>query len=202
MLTDKQLEYISDVLVPLFQYLESEVIADVAQRVKATMAFTRSAELEAQALYELGYSPAYIRRVVMKRLNADPEYRKLVAKNTLEHKRTVKELLQKIKKEAYKAGDKLFAQSGDLSFLDDLRIWKLGNREITERSFLPKLVKAITEQTKGELRNLTRTTGFKTVAGMETLETVYKKELDRAMIKIVTGTWLLFLKSYKDLIAF
>lgn len=52
MLTDKQLEYISDALVPLFQYLESEVIADVAQRVKATMAFTRSAELEAQALYE------------------------------------------------------------------------------------------------------------------------------------------------------
>ena len=189
MLTDKQLEYISDVLVPLFQYLESEVIADVAQRVKATMAFTRSAELEAQALYELGYSPAYIRRVVMKRLNANLEYRKLVAKNTLEHKRIVKELLRKIKKEAYKAGDKLFAQSGDLSFLDDLRIWKLGNKEITERSFLPKLVKAIAEQTKGELRNLTRTTGFKTVAGMETLETVYKKELDRAMIKIVTGTF-------------
>lgn len=93
MLTDRQMEYISDVLVPLFQYLESEVIADVAQRVKATMAFTRTAELEAQALHELGYSPAYIRKEVMKKLNADPEYRKLVAKNTLVHKRTVKKLL-------------------------------------------------------------------------------------------------------------
>ena len=107
MLTDRQMEYISDALVPLFQYLESEVISDVAQRVKATIAFTRTAELEAQALYELGYSPAAIRKKVMKKLNADSEYRKLVAKNTLEHKNKVKKLLRDIQKEAYKAGEKL-----------------------------------------------------------------------------------------------
>lgn len=189
MLTDEQLEYISDALVPLFQYLESEVIADVAQRVKATTAFTRTAELEAQALYELGYSPAYIRAKVMKKLNADAEYRKLVAKNTLEHKKTVKKLLREIQKEAYKAGEKLFAQSGDLSFLDDLRVWKLGHKEITDTSFLPKIVKAIEMQTRGELKNLTRTTGFKTIAGMESLETVYRRELDQAMIKITSGTF-------------
>lgn len=189
MLTDRQMEYISDALVPLFQYLESEVIADVAQRVRATMAFTRTAELEAQALYELGYSPAYIRKKVMKRLNADPEYRKLVAKNTLEHKNTVKKLLREIQREAYRAGAKLFAQSGDLSFLDDLRIWKLGNKDITDDSFLPKLVKAMEMQTRGELKNLTRTTGFRTMAGMESLETVYRKELDQAMIKVATGTF-------------
>ncbi len=189
MLTDRQMEYISDALVPLFQYLESEVISDVAQRVKATIAFTRTAELEAQALYELGYSPAAIRKKVMKKLNADSEYRKLVAKNTLEHKNKVKKLLRDIQKEAYKAGEKLFAQSGDLSFLDDLRIWKLGNKEITDSSFLPKLVKAMEMQTRGELKNLTRTTGFKTMAGMESLQTVYRKELDQAVIKIATGTF-------------
>lgn len=189
MLTDRQMEYISDVLVPLFQYLESEVIADVAQRVKATIAFTRTAELEAQALHELGYSPAYIRKEVMKKLNADPEYRKLVAKNTLVHKRTVKKLLREIQREAYRAGEKLFAQSGNLSFLDDLRIWKLGNKEITDGSFLPKLVKAMEMQTMGELKNLTRTTAFRTMAGMESLQTVYRKELDQAMIKITTGTF-------------
>jgi len=183
------MEYISDALVPLFQYLESEVISDVAQRVKATTAFTRTAELEAQALYELGYSPAAIRKKVMKKLNANPEYRKLVAKNTLEHKNKVKKLLRDIQKEAYKAGEKLFAQSGDLSFLDDLRIWKLGNKEITDSSFLPKLVKAMEMQTRGELKNLTRTTGFKTMAGMESLQTVYRKELDQAVIKIATGTF-------------
>lgn len=189
MLTDRQLEYISDALVPLFQYLESEVIADVAQRVKATAAYTRTAEQEAQALYALGYSPARIRKEVMKKLNADAGYRKLVAENTLEHKKTVKKLLQKIGKEANKAGEKLFAQTGDLSFLDDLRIWKLGNKEITDGSFLPRLVKAAEEQTGGELKNLTGTTGFKTMAGMESLESVYRKELDQAMIKITTGAF-------------
>lgn len=189
MLTDRQLEYISDALVPLFQYLESEVIADITQRVKATTAYTRTAEQQAQAMHALGYSPAKIRKEVMRKLNADPEYRKLVAKNTLEHKKTVRNLLKKIKKEAFNASDKIFAQVGDLSFLDDLRIWKLGNKAITDNSFLPKLIEAISMQTKGELKNLTRTTGFRTVAGMESLESLYKKELDQVMIKITSGTF-------------
>ncbi|MBQ2115508.1 MAG: phage minor capsid protein [Lachnospiraceae bacterium] len=189
MLTDRQLEYISDALVPLFQYLESEVIADVTQRVKATTAYTRTAEQQAQAMHALGYSPSKIRKEVMRKLNADPEYRKLVAKNTLEHKKTVRNLLKKIKKEAFNASDKIFAQVGDLSFLDDLRIWKLGNKAITDNSFLPKLIEAISMQTKGELKNLTRTTGFRTVAGMESLESLYKKELDQVMIKITSGTF-------------
>lgn len=189
MLTDEQLEYISDALIPLFQYLESEVIADVTQRVKATMAYTRTAEQQAQALYQLGYSPARIRKEVMKKLKADAEFQKTVAQNTLEHKKTIKELLKKIRKEAGKAGKKLFADTGSLSFLDDLRVWELGHKPITDGSFLPKLVKAMEEQTKGELNNLTKTAGFKTVAGMEPLENVYRRELDKAMIKITTGTF-------------
>ncbi len=189
MLTDEQLEYISDALIPLFQYLESEVIADVTQRVKATMAYTRTAEQQAQALYQLGYSPARIRKEVMKKLRADKAFQKAVAQNTLEHKKTVKELLKKIRKEAGKAGKELFADAGSLSFLDDLRVWELGHKPITDGSFLQKLTEAIGEQTKGEVNNLTRTTGFKTVAGMESLENVYRRELDQAMIKITSGTF-------------
>lgn len=189
MLTDEQLEYISDALIPLFQYLESEVIADVTQRIKATMAYTRTAEQQAQALYQLGYSPARIWKEVMKKLRADKTFQKAVAQNTLEHKKTVKELLKKIRKEAGKGGGKLFADAGSLSFLDDLRVWELGHKPITDGSFLPKLVKAMEEQTKGELNNLTKTTGFKTVAGMEPLENVYRRELDQAMIKITSGTF-------------
>ncbi len=189
MLTDKQLEYISDALVPLFQYLESEVIADVTQRVKATMAYTRTAEQQAQALYQLGYSPACIRKEVMKKLRADKEFQKIVAQNTLEHKKTVKELLKKIRKEAGRGGERLFADAGNLSFLDDLRVWEPGHKPITGSSFLPKLEKAMEEQLKGEVSNLTKTTGFKTVAGMEPLENVYRRELDKAMIKITSGTF-------------
>ena len=95
--------------------------------------------------------------------------------------------MKKIKKEAFNASDKIFAQVGDLSFLDDLRIWKLGNKAITDNSFLPKLIEAISMQTKGELKNLTRTTGFRTVAGMESLESLYKKELEQRSRRIYEG---------------
>lgn len=189
MLTEEQLEYISSALVPLFQYLEHEVIVDIASRIQKAMAYSRTAELKAQALYKLGYSPARIRREAMKILKADPEYRKQVAKNTLEYQKQVKKRLREIEKEAAKAGDKIFSDVGDLSYLDDLRTWKLEGKELTDDSFLPKLVDAIDKQTSGEFMNLTRTTGFKGVYGFESVEKAYKRELDRAMIKLTSGAY-------------
>ena len=89
MLTNEQEEIIGEALLPLFQYLEHSVIVDVAQRILATMAYSRTAEIEAQRLQQLGYSPAKIRKAAMKLLQSNPEFRKEVAKNTLEHKKTV-----------------------------------------------------------------------------------------------------------------
>lgn len=189
MLTEEQLEYISDVLRPLFQYLEHEVIVDVANRIKETLAYTRTAEIEAQALQKLGYSPSRIRKAAMQILNADAEFRKQVAKNTLEHKKTVKKLLRDITKEAYKENDMLFADMGDLSYLDDLRIWRSNGKELTDDSYLHDLVKGIESQTRGELYNITRTTGFKTMAGFESIQDTYRRELDKALIKICTDAF-------------
>ena len=62
MLTNEQEEIIGEALLPLFQYLEHSVIVDVAQRILATMAYSRTAEIEAQRLQQLGYSPARIRK--------------------------------------------------------------------------------------------------------------------------------------------
>lgn len=189
MLTEQQEEIISEALRPLFQYLEQEVIVSVASRIQETLTYSRTAELEAQALQKLGYSPARIRKEAMKILKADPEYRKVVAKNTLEHKKLVKKKLREIEREAFKQGDAIFSNMGELAYLDDLRIWKEAGKELTDKSFLPQLVNAISEQTKGELKNLTRTTGFKTMAGFESLQGTYRRELDQAMIKICTGTF-------------
>lgn len=58
MLTNEQEEIIGEALLPLFQYLEHSVIVDVAQRILATMAYSRTAEIEAQRHQQLGYSPA------------------------------------------------------------------------------------------------------------------------------------------------
>lgn len=189
MLTDEQLEYISDVLRPLFQYLEHEVIVDVARRIKESLAYTRTAEIEAQSLSRLGYSPARIRKEAMKLLRSDAEFRKIVAKNTLEHKKQVKKLLREITDEAYKRNDMLFSDMGDLSYLDDLRVWKSNGSDLTDDSYLHDLVNGIGRQTRDELTNITRTTGFKTIAGFESIQDTYRRELDKALIKICTGTF-------------
>jgi|GEM_PF-180225 len=189
MLTDEQEDIIGDALIPLFQYLEHEVIVDVANRIRDTMAYSRTAEIEAQRLQRLGFSPAKIRSAAMKILRADPEYRKAVAKNTLDHKRTVKKILREILKQAQKSGSSLVETAADLSFLDDLRVWKQAGKELTDKSFLPQLVDAIGQQTSEALKNLTGTTGFKTMSGYEASESLYQKELDKAMIKVCTGTF-------------
>lgn len=44
-------------------------------------------------------------------------------------------------------------------------------------------------QTAGELKNMTGTTGFKTMSGYEGIEQAYRKELDKALIKICSGTF-------------
>lgn len=189
MLTNEQEEIIGEALLPLFQYLEHSVIVDVAQRILATMAYSRTAEIEAQRLQQLGYSPAKIRKAAMKLLQSNPEFRKEVAKNTLEHKKTVKKLLKEILRAAEAAGGQVMQESADLSYLDDLRTWKQAGKEITDNSYLPQLVEAIRKQTNENMKSLAGSTGFNTMSGFETMENLYRRELDKAMIKVCTGTF-------------
>lgn len=189
MLTDEQLEILSDTLTPLFQYLEKEVIADIARRIQKTLTYSRTAELQAISMKELGYAPAKIRKEAMKLLNADPEYRKAVAKNTLEYKREVRSIINSITKEAYKANNDIVANAGNMAWVDDLSVWKDAGKKLADNSFLQQLVGVFAAQTAGELKNMTQTTGFKTMSGYEAVENAYKRELDKAVIKICSGTF-------------
>lgn len=189
MLSEQQIEIIAEALVPLFNYLEREVILDIAERISGTMAYTRTAELKAVSMRALGYSPARIRKECMRLLNADEKYRKAVAKNTLEHKREVRRLLNEIWREAEKESGEVLKDAADTSYLNDLSIWKVAGMELTDDSFLPQLVKAFEKQTRGEFKNLSRTTAFKSVNGYEPVESAYKRELDKAMIKVCSGTF-------------
>ena len=189
MLSEEQLEIIEEALVPLFQYLEREVIVDIARRIQKTMTYTRTAELQAHSMSELGYSPARIRKEAMKLLTSDPEYRKAVAKNTLEYKREIRGIINNITKEAYKANDEIVAGAGDMAWIDDLSVWKQNAKKLTDNSFLPRLVDMFSKQTAGALKNMTQTTGFKTMNGYEAVENAYQRELDRAIIKVCSGTF-------------
>ena len=189
MLSEEQLEIISEAITPLFQYLEKEVITDIARRIAKTLTYSRTAELQAMSMAKLGYSPARIRKEAMKILNADPEYRKAVAKNTLEYKREVRKIINDITKAAYKANDDIVASAGNMAWVNDLSVWKSVGKELKDNSFLQQLVDSFAAQTAGELKNITQTTGFKTMSGYEGIENAYRRELDKAVIKICSGTF-------------
>ena len=125
----------------------------------------------------------------MKLLTSDPEYRKAVAKNTLEYKREIRDVINNITKEAYKANDEIVAGAGNMAWIDDLSVWKQNAKELTDKSFLPRLVEMFSEQTAGALKNMTQTTGFKTMNGYEAVENAYQRELDKAIIKVCSGTF-------------
>lgn len=189
MLTDEQLEIISEAIQPLFQYLEHEVIVDIARRIKKTLTYTRTAELQAIEMQRLGFSPARIRKEAMKLLRADTEFRKMVAKNTLEYKRAVRKQINDITKEAYRAGNRIVADAGNMSWVDDLRVWKQTGKKLRDNSFLSQLTEAFAAQTAGDLKNLTQSTGFRTISGLESIENAYRNELDKAVMKVCTGTF-------------
>lgn len=161
----------------------------MARRIAKTMTYTRTAEIQAAAMRDLGYSPARIRKEAMKILRADKQYREQVAKNTLEYKKKIKQLINDITKNAYREGDKLVSDAGLMAWIDDLRVWKSEGKSLKDRNFLNQMVEAIAEQTKGELKNLTQTTAFRTMSGIESIKNLYQNELDKATIKICSGTF-------------
>lgn len=189
MLSDEQLEIIAEAIRPLFQYLEHAVIMDVARRIRKTLTYTRTAELQAAAMRELGFSPAKIRSEAMKILRADPEYRKAVAKNTLEYKKQVSREIQETVNKAYKAGNEIVASAGNMSWVNDLSVWKQAGKPLSDNSFLRQMIDAFSDQTAGEMKNLTRSTGFKMMSGHESIGNAYRQELDKAVIKICSGTF-------------
>lgn len=189
MLNDLQLEILSDAIRPLFQYLEREVILDIARRVQKTMTYTRTAELMAMDMQKMGYAPNKIRADVMKVLRADKAYQKAVEANTIAYKKEVKKLIDEVVKQATEVGNDIVTNAGNMSWVDDMSVWESAGKELTDNSFLHDLQKAIAEQTVEEMINLTRTTGFKTMSGFEAIGNAYRNELDKAMIKLCTGTF-------------
>lgn len=187
MLSDEQLDVLSGALAPLFQNLEAWVITDVAQRIKNTMMYTRTAELEVEALQKMGYSPARIRAEVMRILRADKAFQRQVEENTLAFKREVAAKLAEITGKAQEAAGEVIDGAGDMSWADDISLWDSAGVNLEEDGSLKQITQAMKDQTRGTLKNLTRTTGFRTAFGMESVKEVYQKELDKALVKASSG---------------
>lgn len=191
MLTPEQQDILADIYITdLYNDLERDVIADIARRVKKTMRYTETAELQADAMRSQGYSSAKIQAEVRKLLNQDPEYTREVAQNTYEYKQDIKQLIKEIEEEARQRGDELVANAGDMAWRDDLRAWEMHGEDLSKPNSLDQIYRSVGKQTRDAFRNITQTTGFKNTAlGTTGVMDAYQRELDLATVKLATGTF-------------
>lgn len=174
----------------LYQDLEDEVIADIARRVKNTGRYTETAELMAKSMVEQGYSAEKIQAEVMSLLRADTAYRNAVAENTVAYKQEIQDIINQTVREAKAAGNELIAEAGNMAWNNDLSMWKEHGVDLTKPNSMSQLLNAFQTQTAGELKNLTRSMGFKnTVFGTTGVLNAYQREMDLALLKVATGAF-------------
>ena len=195
MLSEEQIELLGDkYLVGLYQDLEREVLQDIARRVRKTERLTETAEIMVKSMRENGYSAAEIHAEVMKKLNATPEYRRMVAENTYAYKQEIKQKIAETVKTAKDAGDKLIGEAGEMAFNEDLSMWEQGGVDLKQPNSMKQITDGFKAQAKNDLKNISGTTAFKSpLLGTVKTAEAYQRSLDLALLKVSTGTY-----SYKQ----
>jgi len=190
-LTDEQIEKLADkYLVGLYQNMEKDVLQDIARRVRKTGRLTETAEIMARNMHEQGFSTAKIYSEVMKLLKADPAYMKEVAENTKAYKQMVTEEIRQTVKNVKAAGDKLVAEAGDMAFNNDLSMWEMAGADLSKPNNMTQIISSFQKGLNGQLKNLTRTTGFKgTRLGTTGVKQAYQRALDTALLEVSTGSF-------------
>lgn len=191
MLSEEQIELLGDkYLVGLYQELEREVLQDIARRVRKTERLTETAEIMAKSMRENGYSAAEIHAEVMKKLNATPEYRRMIAENTYAYKQEVKRKIAETVKTAKEAGDKLIGEAGEMAFNEDLSMWEQGGVDLKQPNSMKQITDGFKAQAKNDLKNISGTTAFKSpLLGTVKTAEAYQRSLDLALLKVSTGTY-------------
>ena len=189
-LTEEQMEVFGARLVPIFQKLEQTVIQDIARRVKAAEVWTQTAEVQAEHLRELGFSPAKIQTEVWKILRSDSDYQTYVTQSTLEYKKDLKREIRAARLELKKAVPELIKEIGEDSFQADLSLWRTAGKKLKKSSGVQKLIKVTQKRAEGELLNLTKSTGFRSASGAITsTQRAYTSVLNDAIMKTISGTF-------------
>lgn len=142
----------------------------------------------AKSMIEKGYSADKIRAEVLRSMRADKALQDEIAKNTIEYKQFVTNEIKATVKAAKLAGDDLIAEAGTMAYNNDLSMWKQAGQDLTRPNSLTQIMNAFKVQTANDLRNLTKTTGFKGTV-LESIKSIYQKEIDRALVKVSTGTY-------------
>lgn len=161
MLTPEYLQGMPDELVGIFEELEGDIIKDICRRIEKTAMITDTAEYEMLRLRELGAGEKYIEGLMKKTLNASDD----------EVERMVFDAAQ-VSDEFYK---KAYAAKGK------------GFTPYEYNDFTGQLVTAAVNQTRGELKNLTRSAGFAYDRHFNGVRKTYADTLDYAHMQVSTG---------------
>lgn len=189
MLSDYQKEQLSAEIIPMFQDLEQDTIQDIARRLRKEKRWTESAELQAKALESLGYSPRDIQARVLKDLHADKDFVEMLNKNTLEHKKLVRERIRETVDSAQAHGDKIVGRAGDMSFADDVAFWKTKGQNLKSSPALKQISAESSKRLEHELKSLTHSTGFKFTGAPVPAEKAFNHSMDKAVMNVASGTF-------------
>lgn len=189
MLTPEQLDIFGDELAEIYQRLEQEVIDDIARRVRKSVRWTETAELQAQFLRDLGYSPYRIRTEVLRKLRADPAYIKWVEQNTLESKAKQQIAIDAAKEELKRLAPELYETAGNMSWNNDLSMWKQAGKTLRRGGSVDRAIREMEKRGRGELLNLTKTTGFAYPTGPVSSRRAFTAALNDALTKTVSGAF-------------
>lgn len=188
MLTEEQLEIYGGVLVPVFQQLEQDIIADIARRVRKEERWTETAELQAEELRRLGWSPYRIRIEVMRRLQANKEYAAMVERNTLEAKAAQQAAIDEAREALREQAPELFETVGNMAFRNDLSLWEQAGQRLTRGGAVDRAVREMRKRATGDILNLTRTMGFSFPTGSVPARRAFTAALNSALTQVVSGT--------------
>ena len=189
MLTDEQKDAIGRELVPLYQQLERDVIADCVRRLQKTGRLTKTAEIMADALRAKGYSPTRIRREVMRAINADAALQREIAENTRAYKQQLKADIARLNAEAGEQSGSLWEKAGNMAFREDLSLWQTDAKPVKDSAF-SDMIAAMKKAAAGDLKNLTKSMGFRMSDGsLVGVRSLYTSELNRAFVKMTSGAY-------------
>lgn len=168
MLKASEIERVSMVLDKPLRDLEMKIMEDIVRRIKINGEITRSADWQIYRLHELGMSKR--------------EIKKAIADNLDLSKAEIKELYDDILRKGYEWDDSIYKTKGKARI------------PLEENEGLQRLLSAVTEQTSGELKNISQSLGFAVKQPDGKLKFTqaadfYQQSLDNAIMGIASGAF-------------
>lgn len=168
MLKPNEIEAVSMALDKSMSELEIRIMQDIVRRIKINGEITRAADWQINRLYQLGLAKEDIRKAVAEHLSLSDD--------------EIQDMYYKAAERGYVRDKALYIKFGK-SFV-----------EFENNKPLQQLLSAVSEQTSGKLKNITRSLGFAVRQPNGKLKFTfvadyYQKTLDNAMFDISSGAF-------------